>query len=283
VPAVLQTPWMKQVPTVVSLDATPMQYDELGEFYAHDVGSDPAERVKKWANRRCFEQARHLVTWSEWAKQSVVGDYGISPEKISVIAPGVDVRNWARPDQMAARATEAARPLRILFVGGDLHRKGGDMLIQVARRLRCDGTIPAFELHLVTQTTFCDEPGVVVHRGLTANSPELMEVFHLADVFCLPTRGDCLPMVLAEAGAASLPLIATDVGAISELVREGESGFLIAPDDSEALEIALRTLLQDPTLRARMGRRAREIVKEHHDARANADKIAALLRQVASE
>ena len=61
--------------------------------------------------------------------------------------------------------------------------------------------------------------------GRTA--PPLIELYHRADVFCLPTLGDCLPMVLSEAGAVGLPLVSTDVGAIGEIVRDGETGLLV--------------------------------------------------------
>ena len=75
--------------------------------------------------------------------------------------------------------------------------------------------------------------------GSGPNSPELIELYHGADVFCLPTLGDCLPMVLSEAGAVGLPLVSTDVGAISEIVRDGETGLLVPVGDADALAAAL--------------------------------------------
>ena len=227
VPAILLGRWMSRIPTVVSLDATPLQYDELGEFYAHEVGSPHVERLKHWANRRCYSRARHLITWSEWAKRGLVDHYGVNASDVTVIAPGVDVDRWSVPERIGRDG-----PIRVLFVGGDLKRKGGDLLLEASRRLHADADVPEFEIHLVTSRSDVDEPGVVIHTGLTANSPELVEQYHLADIFCLPTSGDCLPMVLAEAGAAGLPLISTDVGAISELVRDGETGRLIRPGGS---------------------------------------------------
>ena len=66
VPAVLLGRRLTDVPTAVSLDATPKQYDELGEFYAHDQGPEWAEQFKFRLNRRCFERAAHIITWSTW-------------------------------------------------------------------------------------------------------------------------------------------------------------------------------------------------------------------------
>jgi glycosyltransferase involved in cell wall biosynthesis len=273
VPAVLLGRWMR-TPTVVSLDATPLQYDSLGEFYQHEVGSGPGERLKKWANRRCYARARHLVTWSEWAKQGLVDEYGVAPDKVTVIAPGVDVDMWAPP----ADQVDRSGPVRVLFVGGDLERKGGHLLLSAAAQLRDDAAVPDFEVHLVTPAAVADEPGVVVHAGLSANSAELIEQYHLADIFCLPTFGDCLPMVLAEAGASGLPLVSTDVGAISGLVRDGVTGRLIQPGDLDQLVTALRELLVDPDERRRCGKAARELVIHEHDARRNAQRIVDVLR-----
>jgi glycosyltransferase involved in cell wall biosynthesis len=279
VPAVLLGPWMRRTPTVVSIDATPKQYDALGEFYAHEQGPAWLERRKFRANQRCFERAAHVVTWSEWAKQGLVDEYGIDPDHVTVVAPGVDVDQWDRPGE---RAPADGRPVRILFVGGDLRRKGGDLLIDAVRRLRAEDGLPDLELHLVTTAPVDEEPGVVVHRGLTSNSAALIEQYHLADVFALPTLGDCLPMVLAEAAATGLPLLSTDVGAIHEIVRQGETGELVPTGDVDALTAALRRLVADEPLRRSYGEAALRLARADHDARANAGRIVSILAAAAN-
>ncbi len=273
VPAVLLRSWMNKVPTIVSLDATPRQYDQLGEFYRHSTGRPSIERVKHRLNRRCFERASHIVTWSTWARDDLIAHYGVEPDRISVIPPGVDTTRW-RP---AASSNNSGRPVQVLFVGGDLQRKGGQHLIDACRRLRARHDVPDFELHLVTGAPVPPEPGVTAHAGLTPNSEALLARFADADVFCLPTLGDCLPMVLAEAGATGLPLISSAVGAIHEIVQPGTSGELIEPGDVDALEQHLARLIGDPDLRRRYGMAARRIVEDHHDADANAARLVALL------
>jgi glycosyltransferase involved in cell wall biosynthesis len=279
VPAVLLGPWMRSTPTVVSLDATPKQYDELGEFYAHDRSHPRIEDLKFRANRACFRRAHHIVSWSHWGKQGLVREYGLPGDKVTVIAPGVDVDRWARP---AGPYRDVAGPVRVLFVGGDLRRKGGDLLIEAVRRINAEARSPQIELHLVTGADVEARSDVVVHRGLTSNAPELIAQYHAADIFCLPTLGDCLPMVLAEAAAAGLPLISTDVGAIREIVRPGSTGELIAAGDLEALTVTLRSLATDAARRARYGRAARELAVAEHDAHANARAIMAILESVAA-
>jgi glycosyltransferase involved in cell wall biosynthesis len=273
VPAVLSQWWMRRIPTVVSLDATPIQYDELGELYAHQTGSPRIERLKWRANRACLHRAVHVVTWSEWARQGVIDGYGVPAERITVIPPGVTPSLWYR----AITDGDDAGPVRILFVGGDLPRKGGDVLLRAFAALRTElarqSGPPALELHLVTKSTIERQPDVFVHNDLEPNSPGLIALYHGSDVFCLPTRGDCLPMVLSEAGAAGLPLVSTAVAAIPEIVRDGETGLVVPVDDVIALERALATLVNDAQLRRRLGGAAQALVVGEYDAERNARRL----------
>jgi len=283
VPAILVNRPMKRIPTIVSLDATPIQYDGFGSHYNHQRGNSVVERAKWVANRNCYKRADSLVAWSEWTKTSIVEDYGIDPDRVTVIAPGVIRSAWTPPADMPSHKNV----VRILFVGGDLDRKGGTALIAAFRTLRVEHEHdashiqPRLELHLVTRAAVADEPGVVVHNNMQPNSDELKALFHASDIFCLPTRGDCLPMVLSEAGAANLPLVSTPVGAIDEIVIENETGLLVPPDDVRALVTALRALIDDPELRRRLGHGASQVVRRSYDAERNAELLVSLLHKAA--
>ncbi len=283
VPAVLLFDKITQLPTVISLDATPLQYDALGAFYGHTRDASWLENAKHRMNRLCFDRASRLVTWSQWAADSLVDDYGAVSNKIEVIPPGVNTDDWARPTPRSA----TTGPVRILFVGGDLGRKGGLVLLQAVRELRnaldTDESGVQIELNLVTRSEVHVEPGVFVYRTMQPNSDVLKALFHASDIFCLPTFGDCLPMVLSEAGAAGLPLIATDVGAVSEIVRHHDTGLLIAPGSVSDLIAALRALALNPALRLRLGENARSLIRRHHDAARNANRLLNLIRQTVDE
>lgn len=276
VTSLFSTGLMARIPSIVSLDATPVQYDALGAAYNHTVGAGPAETVKKRLNRRAFHAARRLITWSEWAKHSLVTDYGVPADRVTAIPPGIDLDRWR-----FSRKREKDQPLSLLFVGGDFERKGGGALLAAFERF--GKRIPTAELHIVTKSPNAGDgkPGVVVHRGLSPNSPELQRLYAEADVFVFPTRGDCLPLAVLEALAAGLPVVTTDVGALSEAVSHEETGLIVPVDDPEALCDALDRLAENPAVRISMGDAARERASELFDARKNYKKIVESLKELA--
>lgn len=283
-PAVLSQKWVRRFPTVISLDATPLQYDQLGGFYAHDTGPSWLESKKWQLNVDCFKAARQLVTWSDWAKQGLVDEYEVPADKITVIPPGVIVQDWQRPLSSSISPDEQS-PLKILFVGGQFERKGGFVLLEAYRRLRYrlareGGVETAVELHLVTKDKIDAEPGIFIYNDMKPNSPALKALFHSSHIFCLPTFGDCLPMVLSEAGASGMPLVSTNVAAIPEIVRDDYSGLLVAPGDVAELENALYQLVSQPRMRHQLAQNAQALVLQKYDAAQNAAELFALLKRV---
>lgn len=274
VPAVLAQSWLRKIPGIVSLDATPLQYDELGAFYKHEQGPAWLENWKWRLNRDCFRSARRLVAWAEWTKLGLVRDYQVPAEKITVIPPGVNVSEWRRPTPRVLHDN----PVKILFVGGDLERKGGLVLLKSFRALRHLGV----ELHLVTKDSLAPEPGVFVYNNLQANSQPLKDLYHACDVFALPTYGDCLPMVLSEAGAAEMAIVSTSVAGIPEIILNRETGLTVPVGDAGALTQALSDLATNPALRLSLGKRALAHVTRHYDAPTNASLLLNLLKAEAN-
>ncbi len=280
VPAVLAQRWMNRIPSIVSLDATPIQYDQLGEFYQHKAGPAALEKIKWQLNRRCYDVARQIVVWADWTKRSLVDDYGVPADKITVIPPGVIVRDWVRPQpRTLEEGTVHKRTVKILFVGADFQRKGGGLLLDAFRALRT----PSVELHIVTKDKVPVEPGLFVYNDMQPNSVELKRLYHACDIFVLPTRADCLPMVLSEAGAAELAVVSTTVAGIPEIVRHGTTGFTVAPGDPDALIDALKTLLENPVLRLEFASRARDHVNAAYNAETNSARLLGLLKAQADE
>ena len=102
--------------------------------------------------------------------------------------------------------------------------------------------------------------GEVHFLGQRRDVPDLLNAM---DIFVLPSYSEGLSLALLEAMAAGLPVIATAVGGLPEVVTDGDNGLLIPPRDAAALAGALERLLADPALAQRLGANAREHVREH--------------------
>ncbi len=122
--------------------------------------------------------------------------------------------------------------------------------------------------------------GRVQWLGLRSDVPELLAA---ADVFVLPSLQEGFPMVVLEALAAGKAVVATEVGAISKVVRDGENGLLVPPGDARALAGAIGYLLHDPALRRRLGDNGRALVREHFDFEATVTRYDEVYRSVLSE
>lgn len=271
---------MGRVPSVVSLDATPLQYDAQGAFYGHQVSTNTRlEAFKKQMNQRAFAAAKRLVTWSQWAKDSLVADYGVPAEKIVVIPPGIEVAHWnfERPK------VTASAPVQLLFVGGDFARKGGATLLEAFHNL--PAAIKArTHLHIVTKTQGLDVRGdknIHIYHGIKPNSEALMRLFAQADVFVFPTLGDCLPLAVLEALASGLPVITTAIGAVPEAVTHGKTGWIVPTADAPALTEAISLFVSDATLRGKLGMAAKQEACERFDAAKNYAALLAVISEVA--
>ena len=268
---------MKRIPTVASLDATPIGMDTLDGGYGEHHRVMKIERVKNAANKRALGRCRKVVAWSDWAAGSLIQEYGVDPAKVMTLPPGIDLASW----EMTRVETKASdKPVKLLFVGGQFHRKGGDLLLDVFRRRLTDRC----EIDIVTGPDLTGAesvPGVRIHRGLQPNTDALRDLYRQADVFVLPTRGDCMPFVILEAAAAGLPVVTTKMGAIPEMVEDGVSGFVIPPANLQMFEQRLMELVDDPMLRLRMGRAAREFTCRKFDGQRNYRTLLEVLKNCA--
>ena len=264
---------MRRIPTVISLDATPIDFRSMAAAYGSRPASGLADRAKHAWFRRVFSRAAGLVGMSDWVKESLVRDYGVPPGKVEVIPLGVDVRRWQCPPRQPA----PGRRLRLLFVGGEFRRKGGQELLDAFTH----GLSGICELDVVTKEPVNSAAGHVrVHSGLTPNSAALQRLFAEADLFLLPTRGDGTPFAILEAMAAGLPVVTTRVGGIGEMVEEGVTGFFIPPAHPRAIVDVVTGLAADRGRLATMGRAARLAVEQRFDAGINCRRLIAYLRDI---
>ncbi len=199
----------------------------------------------------------------------------IGPSSAAALASlGVEadwVMNPVRVEPVARRRGRSSEALCVLFAGTYGERKGTADLLRAVRRARDAGT--AVELILAGKEEYRGEEaglrslaaelelnGAVQFAGVVGRE-QLAELYGEADVFCLPSERDGVPMALLEAMAAGLPVVATRVGGIGDLVVDGETGVLVAPGDSAAVAGALSTLSASEDMRRRLGEAGRARVE----------------------
>jgi len=204
---------------------------------------------------REYAEADAIIAISQLTKRTLV-DHGVPAAKVAVIPYGVDAAAYAAA---SAVRDHHRHPPRILFVGGVSLRKGVPYLLEAFRLLGG----PA-ELRLVGRR---NDPLIArlggLPAGATCTGPKtgaaLAAEYAAADIFVLPSVEDGWGLVTNEAMAVGLPVVVSDAAGSSELVREGETGFVVPACDAAALARALDVLLADATLRRRMGQRARAL------------------------
>jgi glycosyltransferase involved in cell wall biosynthesis len=161
---------------------------------------------------------------SKWAASSAINDYRIDPTKVCVLPLGAGFHLIPTRDQLVQWVKGRGRgPCRLLFVGIDWYRKGGDIAVAIAQRLASRG------LPVELQVVGCDLAGAVPsfvrsYGFLSKTDPlqahVIQRLFGEADFFVLPTRAECFGMVFNEAAAYGLPVAATSVGGVPEIVGE---------------------------------------------------------------
>jgi glycosyltransferase involved in cell wall biosynthesis len=169
--------------------------------------------------------------------------------------------------QLAEQRAPGAAALRLLAVGRLIPRKGVDLLLRAVALARADGA--PVELTVVGSgpeeaqlRSLATELGLAVSWLGFVDQPGLPAIYANADAFAFPSLDDPFGIVLLEAAAAGLPLIASPHGGATEdLVRDGENGFVVDPRDTRSFARAIACLARDLDLRARMGRAAHEATR----------------------
>ena len=219
--------------------------------------------IVRMFERFALRSARLIVTVSDFISSEVERLVG-SKERIALARPG----SAPLPDTDCVSEESRDEPLRLLFVGNCTRLKGIDHLIEalsllwdVHLRLDIVGDVslePRYHKRLERRAKALGVSERVTFHGPISH--ELVGRFYSrADIFTFPSLYEGFGIVLAEAMQAGLPVVATRIGPVNEIVREGENALLVPPADSAALAGAIRRLASDPVLRDNFSRRSREL------------------------
>jgi glycosyltransferase involved in cell wall biosynthesis len=213
----------------------------------------------------------------------------ILPERAIVITSiGVDTKKF-RPNHEFL-LNNHKHPIVVLMAARLLWDKGVREFVEAARMLKARGLQVEFWLAgkpdngnpMCVPEEFLkkwQEEGLINWLGHRDDMPNLLQQ---VDIAVLPSYHEGVPRFLLEAAACGLPLVATDIEGCRVVVREGVNGFLVPPRNPTALADALERLLQDPSLRRRMGQASRHIAEVEFDERKVLAKWLALYERVLS-
>ncbi|MBR0772463.1 glycosyltransferase family 4 protein [Bradyrhizobium diazoefficiens] len=237
-PAAFSMPVRLRAPSFILLDWTRKLYEPI-------LKKKLSNGVDTFIHRKAMSRVTGVMAFTEAAERSVIKDYGIEAESVFRIPMPFDVERY----QMAPARDGK---VKLLFVGADFHRKGGDVVLDW---FRARGRFRA-ELTMVTQSDMKVD-GV----NIIKNKPgeDMAPIYAANDVLVLPTRCDAYPQVVGEAASAGLALATTDTAlGAPEVIVQGWNGFIAATENFQG---ELDSLVSDRSKIEMFKRNSREKMK----------------------
>ena len=214
-----------------------------------------------------FHSADTIAVNSSYLGRELTSRYGVQQDRIHIVYSAAQELTLPTR-QSAVRQDDGA--LRLLCVAHIRPLKGQQVLVEALSHLRdyrlelmlVGGTKDEGYEHVLR--TLITKLGLAEHVRMTGRleGQYLAKAYAEADICVIPSLYEAYGMVAQEAMSFSLPVVASDVGGIPEQVRDGVDGFLVTPGDPTALAKALHRLIEDPELRARMGKQGRQRAAE---------------------
>jgi glycosyltransferase involved in cell wall biosynthesis len=251
------------IPIVYMTDATFQQlqgyYSSFSNLAAYNIRQGIA------LDKKAFEHSAHCMLASEWNKNSAVNEYGISPDKISVLPCGANLDSIP---SAAALITTASDKCRFLFLGVEWDRKGGDIVLATFYKLKDMGI--NVQLHIigcVPPMDLAEETDIInipfLDKNKAADFKQLHEIFLQTDFLLLPTRAECAGVVFSEAAAYGIPSITTDTGGVTTYVQNGVNGYKLSMEATgEMYAVTIADLWNDKNKLAALKKSSRDCYEQ---------------------
>jgi glycosyltransferase involved in cell wall biosynthesis len=237
-------------------------YVLMSESHLVDPRSTWRRAVKRAVLPRIVAAASGWLVTGSLAREAVVA-YGADPARVRIFGNTIDVTSVSAEVEAARSTVRGGDDVVVLSTGRLDPIKGLDVLVRAAAR------VPGVRLVLAgggpeeaRLRALAKETGAEVEFLGFVPPTELARVYAGADIFALLSRSETWGVVVVEAAAAGLPLVlSTHVGAAADLLRPGENGELVPPDDVDAAAAALTGLAADRERRVRFGERSRALAE----------------------
>ncbi len=269
--------------TVVANIHHPLAIDRQNELLQADSLGKRISRLLwfPWVMQRWVaSRIDRIITGSISSAASIVESFGLPLEHMRVIYDGVD------PNVFRPLPDVEPEPHSIRFVGHTEDKnKGFRYLLLALRELR--GTVP-LHLTVVHRPGSREAPRLVQELGLQGratfleqlSTEELVEQYNRAQFLVSPSLYEGFGLPAAEAMACGTPVVATQAGALREIVQDGETGLLVPAGEVAPLAEAIRTLLENPERCRSMGEAGAQRIREHFSWRRTAEETLALYEEV---
>lgn len=253
-------------------------------LHAHDLHIDRTMLARK------LHDAAAVVTISEHNAKIISDDYPDVLPVTSIVHCGVDTGGVPQRASASTDGGAPVRPIRIVCVAGLRGFKGHQYLLAAIDLLHEQGTQVMCDLvgdgPLRAELETAARPEVVFHGAVDVG--RALEIVAQADVFVMASveladgRRDGIPVALMEAMAIGVPVIASSVSGIPELVQDGRTGVLVPPADPSAIAVAITELAADPERADRLVASARRLVADEFDISATGRKMVEIFERVAT-
>lgn len=213
--------------------------------------------IVQMCEKRVLPRLQAIIANSRYTAETLKARYPVAPERVWVCYKAIDLSRYIHVIEM--RKNRLPGPPRVLFVGGNMQRKGLPTLIRAAPYVL--SVVPEAEFWIVGEDRFAPQMKKLcrllgVEQAFRfwgwKSGNELLEIYGQADVFTMPSLTEALGVAFLEAMACGLPVVGTSVGGIPEIIKHRYNGLLVEPANAAQLAQALIQALTDNTLRQQL-------------------------------
>jgi glycosyltransferase involved in cell wall biosynthesis len=199
------------------------------------------------------------IAVTEQVRDDLVNVHGVPFDLVDVIAPPIDFEQFkkAKPSGIRAALRIPENEALVLFVGHSFQRKGLDHLIEALADVPETHLVVVGEGDRSRLRRMLAQDGLVKRVHFVGRTDEPERYFVEADLLAMPSRTEPWGIPLIEAMAAGIPVIGTSISGAANVVRKANAGIIVSDESIAALRTAIDTLVRNPELRQRMGKRGR--------------------------
>lgn len=240
------------------LDAASFHYAQQDAFYEPVEPDDAHEKINA-RKKQEIQYADHILTVSELARESYL-NAGVSPDRVTSVPMGADLSSFTPDEDPTA---DGSGPFTFLFAGHASRRKGVDVLLRASEQLSREGLSHRLQFAGGRNESLFETTEATVDLLGYLDRPDLAEAFRQADCLVIPSRHDSFGRVVVEGMATGLPALVSEHVGAKELVREGETGWVVPAEDVPALTKQMRWCLEHRDQLRKMSAAAVETAREY--------------------